>query len=78
VTERPDEQAADEQRQMSADAANAASGRVHRARPTGEAARPRIGGTIASALIRAVRKPSSRPLPPLRLPLAERGSRPAH
>jgi hypothetical protein len=62
----------------SADAANAASGRVHRARPTGEAARPRSGGTIASALIRAVRKPSARPLPPLRLPLAEPGSRPAH
>jgi hypothetical protein len=55
---------------MSADAANAASGRVHRSRPTGEAARMPAARTIATAVIRAVRQPSTHKLPPLKLRLA--------
>ncbi|MDQ1653298.1 MAG: hypothetical protein QOI35_2498 [Cryptosporangiaceae bacterium] len=55
---------------MSAEAVNAASGRVHRSRPTGESARTAAGRTIATAVIRAVRQPSARKLPPLKLRLA--------
>lgn len=57
---------------MSTESSNAAKGTVHRSRPTGQAVRGEAKTSVARSVGRAVRQPSSQPVPPLRLGKTEK------